>query len=188
MNQEEKPKKKGWKYKIKPLAEKKRAVELFRKGEMPLADIAKQFGVTTSTITQQWVKQVDRGVDRLVGGYKMPTDKHRLKVVREVLSGALTVEQAAEKYDIVEPQTIVKWIQRFNSNLQIAQQSSHESMSPISKKLGRPKKPVEDVQQPVEDELKDAKLKILALETMITLAEEQFKIDIRKKSGTKQSE
>jgi hypothetical protein len=39
--------------------------------------------------------------------------------------------------------------------------------------------------QELEAELKLAKLKIIALETMIDVAEEQLNIEIRKKSGTK---
>lgn len=39
----------------------------------------------------------------------------------------------------------------------------------------------------LKKQLEDAQLKNLALETMITVAEKQFKIPIRKKSGTKQS-
>jgi transposase len=38
----------------------------------------------------------------------------------------------------------------------------------------------------LQNELADARLKIKALETMIDIAEEQFKIAIRKKSGAKQ--
>jgi len=38
----------------------------------------------------------------------------------------------------------------------------------------------------IQKELMSAKLKIAALETMIDLAEEQFKINIRKKYGAKQ--
>ena len=37
-----------------------------------------------------------------------------------------------------------------------------------------------------QKELAEAKLKIAALETMIDIAEEQFKISIRKKPGAKQ--
>jgi len=187
MNEEQKPRPRGWTYKIRPLAEKRKAVELFQKGETPLAEIAKQFGVNPSTITQQWIKQVERGVDRLVGGYKMPTDTLRLKVVREVLAGALTIDQAAEKYDIVDPGTIQKWIKKFNS--EIGSEVSPESMSKSAKKRGRKSKTHPPAEIPnAEKALEDARLKILALETMITIAEEQFKIDIRKKYGTKQSE
>lgn len=186
MSENEKPRKKRRAYKIKPLSEKRKAVELFRKGEIPVAEIAKQFDVSPGTITQQWVKQVDRGVDRLLGGYKRPTDKFKLKVVREVLSGSLTIEQAAERYDIVASKSIKQWIEKFSSDSVIALEIPQSSMSSNSKKRGRPKKQPDD-QQALEEALEEARLKIVALETMITIAEEQFKIDIRKKSGTKQS-
>jgi len=183
---EEKPRPRGWKYKIRPLSEKRKAVELFQKGETPLVEIAKQFGVNPSTITRQWVKQVERGVDRLVGGYKMPNDKLRLKVVREVLSGSITIDQAAEKYGIVDSGTIPRWIKKFNS--EIGPEVLPQSMSYSPKERGRKSKTPPSEIQSTEKALEDAKLKILALETMITIAEEQFKIDIRKKYGTKQSE
>lgn len=138
MNEQEKPRPKGWRYKIRPLSEKRKAVELFQKGETPLAEIAKQFGVNPSTITQQWVKQVERGVDRLMGGYKMPSDKLRLKVVREILAGAVTIEQAAERYDIVDCGTIHKWIKKFNS--EIGAEVSFQSMSSSPKKRGKKSK------------------------------------------------
>jgi hypothetical protein len=41
--------------------------------------------------------------------------------------------------------------------------------------------------QSIQRALEEANLKIKALNTMIDIAEEQLKIDIRKNSGTKQS-
>ena len=124
-------------------------------------------------------------MDRLVGGYKMPTDKFRLKVVSAVVSGGLTLEEAAQKYDIVEPMTIQKWISKFNSDIPVHVSPSTTCVMP--KKKGKKNKQIpQDSSQDLEKALADAKLKILALETMITVAEEQFKIDIRKKPGTKQ--
>jgi hypothetical protein len=49
------------------------------------------------------------------------------------------------------------------------------------------KKPSTIEQNGLEQQLAEAQLKIRALETMIDIAEEQLKIDIRKKSGAKQS-
>src|SRR6185437_6048165 len=107
-NEEKKPKKEK-KYRILPLSEKKKAVDLFLKGDIPIAEIAAQYGVNLLTITQKWVKQVERGKDRLAGGYKMPSQKLRLKVVREIVSGTLTIEEAMSRYDIVAEATIHKW-------------------------------------------------------------------------------
>ena len=174
-------------YKIKLLSEKQKAVELYLQGEMSVAQIAKQFGITTTTLTQNWVKQVARGKDRLLGGIKKPTDEFKLKVVRKVLSGGISVEQAAEVFDIASPATVNKWMREFSASaaLDVSQQLIHtESMG--NRKKANVRSDVD--KEALEKALRDAQLKIVALETMITLAEEQFKIDIRKKSGTKQSE
>ena len=45
----------------------------------------------------------------------------------------------------------------------------------------------EPEKESLEKALKEAELKIKALNTLIDVAEEQLKIDIRKKSGAKQS-
>lgn len=47
--------------------------------------------------------------------------------------------------------------------------------------------PQQSEEQALRKALEESNLKILALETMIDIAEEQLKINIRKKSGTKQS-
>ena len=187
MDQIKKARKRPERYKIKLLSEKQKAVELYLQGEMPVAEIARQFGIATSTLTQNWVKQVARGKDRLLGGSKKLTDEFKLKVVRKVLSGGLNVQQAAEVFGIASPATVSKWMHEFSADaaLGVSQQLIHtEGMGSRRKSNARSDGDTEAL----EKALKDAQLKIIALETMITLAEEQFKIDIRKKSGTKQSE
>lgn len=187
MDQIKKARKRPERYKIKLLSEKQKAVELYLQGEMPVAQIARQFGITTSTLTQNWIKQVARGKDRLLGGSKKLTDEFKLKVVRKVLSGGLNVQQAAEVFDIASPGTISKWMREFSASiaLDLSQQLIHtEGMGNRRKSNAQS----DGDKQALEKALRDAQLKIVALETMITLAEEQFKIDIRKKSGTKQSE
>lgn len=55
MDQIKKARKRPERYKIKLLSEKQKAVELYLQGEMPVAQIARQFGITTSTLTQNWL-------------------------------------------------------------------------------------------------------------------------------------
>ena len=59
------------------------------------------------------------------------------------------------------------------------------TISPMPK---TPKKKSGDEVRDLQQALAEAQLKIKALDTMIDIAEEQLKIDIRKKSGAKQSE
>lgn len=187
MDQIKKPRKIHQPSKVKLLSEKQKAVDLYLQGEMSVAQIAKQFGITTTTLTQNWVKQVARGKDRLLGGLKKPTDEFKLKVVRKVLFGGISVEQAAKVFDIASPSTVSKWVRKFSSGTALdgSRELIHtESMGNRRKSNAR----TEGEKEALEKALQDAQLKIVALETMITLAEGQFKIDIRKKSGTKQSE
>ena len=54
--------------------------------------------------------------------------------------------------------------------------------------MAKEKSPSKDLDKEVlERALQEAELKIKALNTLIDVAEEQLKIDIRKKSGAKQS-
>lgn len=178
------------KYKIIAFSEKQKAVELLKSGKLPIAEIAAKYGVNTGTISVGWVKQVELGIDRLQGGYKIPTNEFRLKVVRSVLAGNFTVEEAARAFQIREPNTIVKWMKRFGSEASELG-NGEEELIMKQRRVGKKVKSVSsdsDKEKSLEQALSDAKLKILALETMITIAEDQFKIDIRKKSGTKQSE
>lgn len=125
------------------------------------------------------VKRVARGKDRLLGGSKKLTDEFKLKVVRKVLSGGLNVQQAAEVFGIASPATFSKWMREFSPDaaLDISQQLIHtEGMGSRRKSDARS----DGDKEALERALRDALLKIIALETMITLAEEQFKIEIRK--------
>ena len=54
--------------------------------------------------------------------------------------------------------------------------------------MAKKNKPIGTAQtEALQKALEEAELKIKALNTLIDVAEEQLKIDIRKKSGTKQS-
>ena len=61
------------------------------------------------------------------------------------------------------------------------------SSLPMESSQEKPDNSIEKSAQDLQKELEQAKAKIATLETMIDVAEEQFKIEIRKKSGTKPS-
>lgn len=72
----------------------------------------------------------------------------------------------------------VKWYQKEQSEL-----LSSQSMSNPPENISNE----EQDKAALQKELELAKAKIATLETMIDIAEEHFKIEIRKKSGTKPS-
>lgn len=104
------------------------------------------------------------------------------KIVAEVDQGRLTVKEAQKKYKIKSIRTIHTWLykwRRENINFcpPIESDMAIKKKKSLSKKASSPS---------LQQALEDAQLKIEALNIMIDVAEEQLKIDIRKKSGTKQ--
>jgi len=93
-------------------------------------------------------------------------------IVRAILEGRLTYQEAAIKSK-VSVSNVKKWVRNFrqeDAELPVPKQDDMDSRADSA----------------LLQELEAARLKIKALETMIEVAEEQFKIPIRKKFGAKQ--
>ena len=107
------------------------------------------------------------------------SDGFKRKVVNEVLSGEICKEEARRKYGIGGNSTISKWIRKLEG-------SKPRNLFMSDKK----EKTVEQLKLEIEQlkhQLEYEKLKSKAFDTMIDIAEEEFKIAIRKKPGAKQS-
>ncbi|TYA57226.1 hypothetical protein [Formosa maritima] len=89
----------------------------------------------------------------------------------------MTVKEAQTAYNIKTKKTIRDWILRFK-------EEKVDFYAKIQPQMAKQKSPDK---QALEKALQEAELKIKALNTLIDVAEEQLKIDIRKKSGAKQS-
>ena len=107
------------------------------------------------------------------------SDVFKMQVVNEVLSGAISKYEARRKYGIGGSVTVLRWIRKFES-------SKPKELFMSEKK----EKTVEQLKLEIEQlkhQLEYEKLKSKAFDTMIDIAEEEFKIAIRKKPGAKQS-
>ncbi len=103
-------------------------------------------------------------------------------LVSEIELGNMSVQEAAQrfKFDIHNFKFIFKdWQLRYSSKIHL----SLPAMTP--EELTEIKKLQERIKQ-LEEELEKAQIKNVLTETMIDIAEEQLKIDIRKKRGPKQ--
>lgn len=106
----------------------------------------------------------------------------RRKIVEELLSGTILISQLQKKYNVGGCGTIMRWAKEFQK------EDQNLLSSDMGNSQNKKSDPVtETTSRNLEAELKLAKLKIIALETMIDVAEEQLNIEIRKKSGTKPS-
>lgn len=108
---------------------------------------------------------------------KIPTYEESLKVViaRDYLTGQLSYSQVAKKYNLPSGDTaryFVSWYKTW------AEKNETESQ------LFPPAK--QSYEQDLEKQLREANIRITALEMMIKNAEQELGIDIVKKSGTKQ--
>jgi transposase-like protein len=105
------------------------------------------------------------------------TKLQKRTIVMAIEQGRMTIKEARTAYNIKTEQTIRDWIFRFKEekvDICVETQPRMANQKPSDK-------------QALEKALQEAELKIKALNTLIDVAEEQLKIDIRKKSGAKQS-
>ena len=103
------------------------------------------------------------------------------KVCEELLTGRITVNELRIKYQIPGNGTVYRWLKRYQEEQAELVSLSTMTNSPELNDNG------EKSNEELRRELELSKAKVAALETMIDIAEEQFKIEIRKKSGTKPS-
>ena len=98
----------------------------------------------------------------------------------------MTIYEARIAYRVNSTVTITKWIKEIKrENAELV--ASNESLM-ANKKQNQPPDP--DAKKALAEALKkleEAELKVKALNTLIDVAEEQFKISIRKKAGARQS-
>ena len=115
------------------------------------------------------------------------------EAVREYLVDGLPYRSLAKKYG-VSRSTINKWVLVHQGIHNIARSHKQVSYDLQQKKLGTKSKQIirqdqSDLEKKIEvleKQLEWEKLRSLALDTMINVAERELNIDIRKKPGTKQ--
>ena len=112
------------------------------------------------------------------------SDSFRRKVVEEILGGSIHMAGAVRKYGLKGSGTLTSWKRWYAKNHDIV--PKQEPMQEDQTKL--PDAAEHAQIKALQDALKLAELKIAALQTMIDIAEDQYKIPIRKNSGTKQQE
>ncbi len=103
-------------------------------------------------------------------------------VVAAVQTGRMTIDQATMACNVKDPATIRMWIKT-------AQYQQEEliavNCAPMPKP-GKQKTPLELENERLKKQLEYVQLQLLAVNTLIDVAEKQLKISIRKKPGAKQ--
>lgn len=108
----------------------------------------------------------------------------KFKVVQEVLTGKYSKEEARRIYGIKGKSGILDWIRQFSGqeNYRVAESPilSIEDMKVEKEKIDRNERI-----RVLEELLRRETLRADLYEKMVDIAEDQLKIDIRKKSGAK---
>lgn len=145
---------------------------------VPRKAIESHYGVHSETLGK-WIRRYSSA------GYRAParksyTTSEKRSIVRAV-EGGMSVSEALKAFDISCRGLIHVWIDKFKAeNTEIS----------IPNPTAMPKKPTDNLSaenKALRQALSQANLKIKALDTLIDVAQENLKIDIRKKPGAKQS-
>ena len=103
------------------------------------------------------------------------------EVVEEYLRGGVSLRELEGKYGI-NFRTIHRWVKEAEADFEPGERSRGKERRELAVKQSELPAEVRELQK----ELEKARLKNELLTVMIEIAEEQFGIDIRKKSGAKQ--
>lgn len=116
------------------------------------------------------------------------TDEMQRGIAMDYLSNDLTLQQTADKYGLPNFQVISRWATKFELREKILSLPDETTLSTMAKKHEEKPLTEQEAQERIrqlEAELNLSKMQILALNTMIDIAEEQG-YPVRKKSGAKQ--
>ena len=112
------------------------------------------------------------------------SEEFKWKVVQEVLSGEISQAEAKRKYNIKSNSAILYWTRQFSGIKNY--RTSREVYLPEQDKIVET--PKDRKIRELEDSLEKEKNRALLYEKMIEVAEEEYGLSIRKKSGAKQLE
>lgn len=156
------------------IAEKKEAVLLVESG-LSCKEVRAKYQISDGTLNS-WRYRFS--LSDPPAKLKTYSSSQKRSVVRAIEQG-MSVRHAAVAFGIVSVGSIRKWIKK----------SKAENAELVTIEMKKPPQnsPEDQDLKALKQQLAEAELKIKALETMIDVAEEHLKIDIRKKSGARQS-
>jgi transposase len=143
-------------------------------GKLTRKEAKEKYKITGHGTLNSWLLRYGSNTEGVIRKQYNRADQ-RLTAYK-VVTGELTVDEAARAMQVGR-EAVSNWVRTYRND--IHQHSVPAVASPPPKQLGKSNK----IQQKALNELK---LKVASLEMMIDIAEKDLKIDIRKKSGTKQ--
>lgn len=165
----EKKEKKSWKFRVFSKEERKKIVALIEQGEITRQQAMLQYVIADPDTLRSWILRYAVNPEKILGKIFTKVDKRQ--AAYRIITGEVSNSQLATELSI-DPATIRRWVREARAEMGLSK-TSKDIPSPVE--IGAHHQTVEDL-----------RLKVAALNTMIDIAEKEFNIDIRKKSGTKQ--
>lgn len=146
-------------------------------GGMRRSEICLIYGVARSTVSV-WMQEY--GSD----GYKASrngqlNNAQKRSMIRAIREGRMTIKEAKLAYNMKSYTAIMQLLRQNQENSDLGGDMKPKTNAAINEEDAEKKA--------LKKALEEAELKIKALNTLIDVAEDQFKIPIRKKPGAKQS-
>jgi transposase len=144
-------------------------------GSISIKEVMRKYEIHDAKTVLSWLKKYSEQYREKYMRVLHPPSDRRL-IAYKVESGALSLEVASKRYRVVQ-ETIKTWIKLYtctpkNPDIMPSNEQPQPSSSLEIKTL--------------QAQVETLTLKVQGLETLIDIAEKELKIDIRKKSGTKQ--
>jgi transposase len=153
---------------------------------LPRREAIKQYGMARSTLCD-WMREYgSQAYHASKQGHVSQTQKRSM--IRAIEEGRMTLREAKIAYKVSWTPTISKWLR--DSKRENEELAASNKTHMVNTENNQPPDP-DETKKALEQALKkleEAELKVKALNTLIDVAEEQFKISIRKKPGAKQSQ
>lgn len=146
------------------------AVRLVESGLSQQA-VRQQFGVGHLTLLA-WLQRYGTAVYAQMRRKQFTADQKQ-HIVRELLDGRLSEDEALLKYELRLKKTLRKWVAEYRASEALLLTAEPD--------------PPADARAPLAAQLRQAQWQIEALHTLIDQAEATYKIAIRKKAGAKPS-
>jgi transposase-like protein len=152
--------------------DKEKIVEEIESERLSVQEAIVRYGVAGATL-KRWVRTYGQG-ETIAGPLLRLTAMQQRQIIAEIETGNLTTLEALKKYKISES-TFYNWRKKYSNDI-------------VGIKAADNMKKNEEYTPSVPESkhLEELRLKIIALETMIDIAEKEFNIPIRKKCGSKQ--
>ena len=145
---------------------------------MPRRDICAIYGLSRSTVCM-WMRDHGSAAYKAKQGGRLSNAQKR-SMIRAIREGRMTLQEAKLTYNIKSYTAILNLLRQEGENSDLS-----DDMKSKANAAGNGQEDAE--KKALRQALEEAQLKIKALNTLIDVAEDQFKIPIRKKPGAKQS-